>query len=219
MFRDSCGVSRESAARAVTRLFIAAIAVVCLPSICFAQPISLSLISGQSLHGRFEQTRNLKGISATLKSSGSFVLVPYKGLVWRVEQPIQTITVITREEVRQIINGNYVQSIEAARVPLIRHFYDMLGGALMGDWSALRHDFAVKATGDHEAWHTVLTPLHSDDLITGAISSIVITGGAMVDRVDISRANGDSEHLTFLEQNISSMPLSADDTQLLAVKP
>lgn len=203
----------------MTRSFITAIAITCLASICFAQPIGPSLTSDQSLHGRFEQTRNLKGISATLKSSGSFVLVPYKGLVWRVEQPIQTTTVITRKGVRQIINGNDVQRIEAARVPLISHFYDMLGGALMGDWSAMRHDFAVKTTGDHHAWRTLLTPLHPDDPITGALSSIVITGGAMVDRVDISRANGDSEQLTFLEQKISSAPLSADDARLLTGKP
>jgi Outer membrane lipoprotein carrier protein LolA-like len=219
MLRDSGGVSGEGAARAVTRSFIAAIAIASLASICFAEPIAPSLTSGQSLHGRFEQTRNLKGISAKLKSSGSFVLVPDQGLVWRIEQPIQSTTVITKEGVQEIINGNDVQRIEAARVPLISHFYDMLGGALMGDWSAMRHDFAVKTTGDHRAWQTVLTPLHSDDPITGALSSVVITGGAMVDQVDIRRANGDSEQLTFLEQKISTAPISTDDARLLSGKP
>jgi hypothetical protein len=203
----------------VTRSFIVAIAITCLASICFAQPIGRSLTSGQSLHGRFEQARNLKGISATLKSSGSFVLVPDKGLIWRIEQPIQTTTVITRDGVRQIIKGNDVQHIEAARVPLISHFYDMLGGALIGDWSAMRHDFTVKTTGDDYAWQTVLTPLHSDDPITSALSSIAITGGAMVNRVDITRTNGDSEEITFLKQKFSSAPLSADDARLLTVKP
>ena len=132
----------------MNRLLIAAAAIALLSSVCFAQlAIGPSLAPGQTLHGRFVQARNLKGIASTLKSDGTFVLAPGKGLIWRIEDPIQTITVITPAGIRQIVNGSEVQRIEAAKVPFIAHFYDMLNGALMGDWTAMRHDFCGRDDG------------------------------------------------------------------------
>jgi len=191
-----------------------------LTSVCFAElAMGPTLAAGQTLHGRFVEERHLKGLSSTLKSEGSFVLASGKGLIWRMEQPIQTLTVITPAAIRQIINGSEVQHIDAARVPFIAHFYDMLNGSLIGDWSAMRHDFVVKSTGDRQAWRTVLTPLQPDDPIAGMLASIVISGGKMVDSVDINRTNGDSEHMAFLDQKVSNVPLVGEEARLLDSRP
>jgi hypothetical protein len=203
----------------VTRWLIAAVAIGSFASICLADPaMGPALAPGQTLHGRFMQERHLKGLTSTLKSEGTFVLAPGRGLIWRIEVPIQATTVITPFGLRQIINGNEVQHLDAARIPFIAHFYDMLNGALMGDWTALRHDFAVKTTGSRDAWRTVLTPLHPNDPIAGMLQSIVVTGGKMVNGVDINRTNGDFESMAFLDQTISSVALSADDARLLDTK-
>jgi hypothetical protein len=203
----------------MNRVLIAAVAIALLSSVSFAQlAMGPTLAPGQTLHGRFVQTRNLKGISSTLKSEGTFVLAPGKGLIWRIEDPIQTVTIITPDGIRQIINGNEVQRIDAAKVPFISHFYDMLDGALMGDWTAMRHDFAVQTKGDRAAWRTFLTPVRPNDPIAGMLASILITGGKMVDGVEISRANGDSERIAFLDQTVSGVALSADDARLLEIK-
>ena len=200
----------------MNRSLIAATAIVSLSSVCFAElAIGPALAPGQTLHGRFEQARNLKGIASTLKSDGTFVLAPGRGLIWRIQDPIQTTTVITPAGIRQIINGSEVQRIDAAKVPFIAHFYDMLNGALMGDWTAMRHDFAVQTTGDRGAWRTLLTPLRPTDPIAGMLASITITGGEMVDGVEISRTNGDSERIAFLDQAVSSVALSGDEARLL----
>ncbi len=191
-----------------------------LTSVCFAElAMGPTLAAGQTLRGRFVEERHLKGLSSTLKSEGSFILAPGKGLIWRIEQPIQTLTVITPAAIRQIINGSEVQHIDAARVPFIAHFYDMLNGSLIGDWSAMRHDFVVKSTGDRQAWRTVLTPLQPDDPIAGMLASIVISGGKMVDSVDINRTNGDSEHMAFLDQKVSNVPLVGEEARLLDSRP
>ena len=207
-------------------------AIVGLASVCLAEATTIhqaegatiqtmgpTLAPGQTLSGRFVQERHLKGITSSLKSEGNFVLAPGKGLIWRIEQPIQTVTVITPAGIRQIINGSEVQHIDSARVPFIGHFYDMLNGALTGDWSALRHDFAVKSTGDRKAWRTVLTPQRPGDPVAKFLASIVISGGKMVDHVDIHRANGDSEHMAFLDQAVSSVALTAENARLLDDKP
>lgn len=203
----------------MNRGLIAAIAIALLSSVSFAQlAMGPTLAPGQTLHGRFVQARNLKGISSTLKSEGTFVLAPGKGLIWRIEDPIQTVTIITPDGIRQIINGSEVQRIDAAKVPFISHFYDMLDGALMGDWTAMRHDFAVQTKGDRAAWRTLLTPVRPNDPIAGMLASIVISGGKMVDGVEISRANGDSERIAFLDQTVSGVALSGDDARLLEIK-
>jgi hypothetical protein len=178
-----------------------------------------TLAPGATLDGRFIQDRHLKGLASTLRSEGNFVLAPGKGLVWRTEQPIQSTTVITPAGIRQFINGSEVQRVDAAKVPFISHFYDMLNGVLMGDWSAMRHDFTVNTKGDRQAWRTVLTPLRPHDPVAGLIASIVISGSKMVDGVEINRANGDSEHMTFLDQTVSSAPLSDEDARRLESKP
>jgi|SRR5579863_76172 len=174
------------------------------------------LAPGQTLRGRFVQTRRLIGLPSPLTSDGSFVLAPGRGLIWRLEHPLQTTTVITPSGIRQLINGSQVQQIEAAKVPFIASFYDMLGGTLAGDLAALRRDFAIKTIGDRNSWNTVLTPIRPDDPVAAMLASIVITGGKMVDSVSITRANGDTERLTFLQQTISSLPLSSDDQRLLS---
>src|SRR5580700_4644801 len=192
----------------MNRVFVVTVAIVALSTVSFAQlAMGPRLAPGQTLHGRFVQARNLKGISSTLKSNGTFVLAPGKGLIWRIEDPIQTVTIITPTGIRQIINGNEVQTIEAAKVPFVAHFYDMLDGALMGDWTAMGHDFAVQTNGDRAAWRTLLTPVRPDDPIAGMLASIVITGGKMVDGVEISRKNGDSERIEFLDQAVSGVAL------------
>jgi hypothetical protein len=91
----------------------------------------------------------------------------------------------------------------------------MLNGALMGDWTAMRHDFSVETTGNRDAWRTLLTPLRPTDPIGGMLASIVITGGKMVDGVEIRRTNGDSERIAFLDQSVSSIALSGEDARLL----
>lgn len=219
MFRDSSRPGRESAALTVIRSIVAAIAIASLASVCMVEGAPApTLAAGQTLHGRFVQVRHLKGFASPLKSDGAFVLAPGRGLIWRTEDPIKTTTVITPAGIRQIINGNEVQHIDAAKAPFVAHFYDMLNGALLGNWEAMRRDFAVKTTGDRDAWRTILTPLRPDDPIAGMIASIVVTGGKMVDGVELNRANGDSENMTFLDQTVSSAALTGDDAGLLLNK-
>ena len=125
MLRNSAGPGRESAAllvtRAASRSLIAAIVAAALICICGAEfDMGPTLSPGQTLHGRFVQERHLQGLASTLKCSGTFVLAPGKGLIWRIEDPIQTTTVITPAGIRQIINGSEVQRIDAAQASVHR---------------------------------------------------------------------------------------------------
>ena len=202
-----------------TKLIFAAIAIAALASVSFAEsPIGPTFTAGDALCGRFTQSRKLKDIAQPLNSDGSFVLEPGRGLIWRLEHPVQMTTVISPAGIRQIIGNNEVQRIETVKVPVIAHFYYAMNGALLGEWTALKKDFTVQSMGDSHAWRIVLTPLRSTDPLVAAFASIAIKGGKMVDAVDITRANGDSEEIRFFDQKISSLMTHPDDAKLLEDK-
>jgi outer membrane lipoprotein carrier protein LolA len=174
-----------------------------------------SLLPGQSLHGRFVQERHLSGLNAPLTTEGDFLLVPGKGLIWRSAKPFEAATIITPAGIRQIVNGTEVQSLSAARLPFLTRFYDMVGGALLGDWSALAKDFSIGKTGNAAAWRIALTPSRADDPVAGQLRSIVVTGGRLADLIEIHRANGDWERIQFLDLSSSTQALSNADAALL----
>ena len=59
-----------------------------------AQAQSLGLAGGEVLRGRFTQQRFLQGFNAPLTSSGSFIVAPGRGIVWRGETPFAIVTVM-----------------------------------------------------------------------------------------------------------------------------
>jgi Outer membrane lipoprotein carrier protein LolA-like len=177
-----------------------------------------TLAPGQTLYGRFVQQRYLKGLTAPLKTQGDFVVSPAAGIIWRVNQPVRSITVITAAGMRRITDGD-VQRLASSKVPAYAHMYASLADAITGNWAALRQDFTVAYTGDRHAWRVILTPLQSTGSLSAHLTSVILTGGARIDTVDINHANGDSEQVAFLNQVVSNTPLSEPDTLLLRDKP
>lgn len=184
-------------------------------SAALAQPREAQpLRPGERLEGRFVEERHLTGLSAPLNSTGRFMLVPGTGLLWRSETPFDTVLVITPKGIVQMVNGSEAQRLPAARLPFLAGFYDMLSGALGGDWSAVARDFTMDRRAETGGWSLVLTPLHADDPAATQLQSITITGSDFVDAVEIHRPNGDWERLAFLDQKRSSAPLAPEDRRL-----
>ena len=199
---------------------LAALALLLITAAALAQPRQVhALESGEVIAGRFVQERHLAGLAAPLRSEGRFVLAAGKGLIWRGEKPFATVTVLTPQGFMQSVDGKEVQRLPAARVPFLSRFYDMLSGALAGDWRAIEHDFTIDRQENQPLWIIVLHPRSSDDPASAQLQSITVTGSELVDTVEIRRANGDWEHLTFRDQVLSSTPLSSEDAQLLSANP
>ncbi|MGA2411582.1 MAG: LolA-related protein, partial [Candidatus Binataceae bacterium] len=135
--------------------------------------------------------------------------------IWRSEQPVSSVTVITAAGMRRLVDGKEVQRLASSRIPAFAHLYEVIDRAMMGDWSALQQDFAVESTGDRHAWRVVLTPLRAGGPLAARLASVVLTGGARIDTVDINRANGDFEHVAFLNQVVSNTPPADPDANLL----
>jgi hypothetical protein len=194
------------------RLLLALAALLLCAAASPPQPGALK--PGEAIHGRFVQERHLAGLASPLRSEGSFLLAAGKGLIWRGEKPFATVVVITPAGILQTVSGAEVQRLPASRLPFLARFYDMLSGALSGDWSTLAHDFTVTRSAEGDNWKMLLTPARADDPTAAQLRSITVTGAKFVDAVEIRRANGDWEQLTFLQQALSAAPLAGDDTRL-----
>jgi hypothetical protein len=72
----------------------------------------------------------------------------------------------------------------------------------------------VTRSAEGDNWKMLLTPVRADDPTAAQLRSITVTGAKFVDAVEIRRANGDWEQLTFLQQALSAAPLAGDDTRL-----
>lgn len=192
------------------------ILVLCLlPGAAWALGPETALSADQVLRGRFHLERHLQGFRAPLQSEGVFLLAPGKGLIWQAEKPFAIRTVITPSGLAQDVGGSETMRLPSTRLPFLSKLYDMLGGALGGDWAALERDFVVEKSGDGAAWQVSLTPRQGSDPMAMPFSAIVARGGRFVESVTVAKAEGDHDDITFLDQKVSASPLAAEESAAL----
>jgi hypothetical protein len=173
------------------------------------------LAEGQVLRGQFVQERHLQGFENPLRSEGRFVLAPGHGLIWQTEKPFAITTVITAAGLAQEVNGNQTLKLEASKLPFHNQLYDMLSGALTGDWAKLEAGFTVTRSGDEQHWQVALKPRKADD--PGMpFTAIDVTGSQLIDEILLTKPNGDFDKLSFHDQAISDQPLSAAEMAAFA---
>jgi hypothetical protein len=172
------------------------------------------LQKGQILRGRFEQFRTLKGFGAPLKSGGSFTLAVDRGLIWRTESPFAMMTIMTRNGLIQRSEGGADTHLPADRIPFMTQLYNMLGGALGGDWEAMTTTFAMARKDTKSGWQVTFTPLQQDNPNV-PLQSIVVAGRQNVDEVVMAKPNGDQDRIVFSQPKITSEDLTADEGALL----
>lgn len=171
------------------------------------------------LRGHFTETKHLQGFNGPLVTRGHFVVAPKYGLIWAIESPFPTTTVITPAGLVQRINDKNVMHLTAQKIPFLLHLYDALGGALIGNWKALEADFIVTQNGDEQNWEVTLVPRKADNPAM-PFSSITINGHRFVENVVMTKPGGDSDTLTFSNEVISSgEPSIAENHVFKSVQP
>lgn len=173
-----------------------------------------TLAVGQVLRGHFIQERKLAGFANPLKSSGSFVLVPGTGLIWRGEKPFANTTVISSDGILQIANNQVSLRLPASRLPGLSHLYVTLGAAVSGNIKPLQQTFSVTQQSGGAQWKIVLKPLHPENAAMSQIKSLVLAGGKFVDSAEIDKGGGDVDQITFLDQHAGNADLTADEKSL-----
>jgi hypothetical protein len=185
------------------------------PSLAAPAVEVVPLEKGQVLRGRFEQLRFLQGFQAPLKSSGTFVLAPEVGLIWKTEAPFALITVMSPAGLIQEVGGRETMRMPSARMPFMSKLYAMLGGALTGNWEGLSSAFNITRKTDGKGWRLTLEPISADD--PGMpIRAINLHGSRFLEDVDVIKPNGDHDSLVFRNQKLDSTSPTPEESKLLA---
>lgn len=175
---------------------------------------SLTLAGGEVLRGRFTQRRFLQGFNSPLVSTGSFILAPGRGVVWRGEAPFALVTVMGPGGLVQRVAGGTTTHYPASRLPAIVRLYEIFGAALSGDWQKLVSVFDVRRDGTDNDWMVTLTPLRAGEG-TLPLRQVVVRGGRYVDSVEVMRLNGDWDRIEFSQQAPSRASIDAETSELL----
>ena len=195
------------------RALAATFGVLLAPSVSWAQSLSLSNV--EILRGRFTQQRFLQGFNAPLASTGSFILAPNRGLIWRGETPFALLTGMGAGGLVQRVVGGATTRYPATKLPLLAQLYEVFSAALEGDWAKLEGIFEVERKGTSAKWQVMLIPRKKDGGMP--LQHVAVQGGRFVNSVEIARVNGDRDTIEFNEQVVSRDPIDGEASELLGM--
>jgi hypothetical protein len=184
---------------------LGALALLTLSSLANAfdlQQLSDQLAKPDVIHGQFIQEKHLRALPQPLISKGSFVLAKNHGLLWLLKTPLQQDYRINGKGIaRRDVSGWQLLPGKSAGAEQNRLFL----AVLQGDSSGLQRDFELALSGDAQKWHLTLTP--RSVLLKQVFNQINITGGTLVNTIELLEAQGDSTVLR-MQDSTAGQPLS-----------
>jgi len=157
--------------------------------------------AGKILRGHFVEEHQLGNGQMPMQTSGHFVVAPAEGLIWGIEKPFPTLTIVTPHAAVQDLGGLVIK-LPAKN---LRHLYDMVGGALAGDWHNLESDFTITKSGGAAHWQMVLTPL-PDGQHKLPYKVITVSGSRFVEDIVLTKADGNIDMFTFSDETLAAAP-------------
>ncbi|MGG1946618.1 outer membrane lipoprotein carrier protein LolA [Trinickia sp. NRRL B-1857] len=156
--------------------------------------IAAQLAHKTGVRAQFRQTQTLAALSAPLVSTGTLVFMRDRGVIWRTETPYRVTYVIGDAGVEKI-DANGVRTTQGRSRGGIAQVSQMMRAMLGGDLSALYSQFDVAADGTPAKWRLLLTP--NQPQLAQAVKSLRMEGGAFLNTLEITSANGDTTRIEF----------------------
>ncbi|WP_263079576.1 outer membrane lipoprotein carrier protein LolA [Endozoicomonas sp. Mp262] len=163
--------------------------------------------SVEVMQGHFQQEKNLPVFSRPLKSSGFFISVRNRGVLWEVNEPVSSKMVLMPGVLKQYTDHG-VQELKATGTA-----YDGMGVLLpalfKGDMELLSRYFFVTSDRTIKGWVIQLKPIN--EKLAELIKSVVISGeGNHINQASLYGAAGDTTHITFEDIEISHRPATVE---------
>lgn len=173
--------------------------------------IAARVQSAPVLRGDFAQERVLAGFAKPLRSSGSFLAVRGRGVVWTTAEPFPGELVITADAIRERVEGSETVVVDASREPALREVNRILMALLQGDLATLGTQFEIAGENADGGWRLQLTPRGE---LAQAIARIELEGAAQVRRVAIFEPGGDASVIAFSAHASAEALAPADAARL-----
>lgn len=147
------------------------------------------------VRGHFVQQKFLRSLPQPLTSRGDFTLAAGRGLLWLLRSPIA-------QDLRISADGIARRGPDGAWQALPQHAgagreNRLFLAVLAGDTRGLRENFDLTLTGGTDAWQLVLLPRSA--LLRQIFENIQISGGKLVDRIELREVQGDRSVLQMID--------------------
>jgi hypothetical protein len=184
------------------KAFLFLISLIAVQNLPAAEPfdaVKARLRTFETLKGRFSQSKRIQGIKRPLKSSGTFIVLRAKGVLWKTERPIQSLLVISKAAISVVKDGKKTDQISMKEQPALRLIGEVVFALFSADTESLKAHFKVTSSklDEDSPWKLQLQPL--DPLIARAIKGINLEGGSSVSLIQVLETNGDSSLVGFTE--------------------
>lgn len=155
----------------------------------------------QHIQGQFTQQRQLKSLSKPMTTSGQFVLLPQKGLLWQMQKPFTNTIRVRADGIKQWNGQTWVSPNKSAQTQQVQLFLDLLAGNTQN----LEKQFHLALSGSTNQWTLRLTP--KTILMKQIFTQINITGDNMVRKIELQEKQGDTTTMQFSQLD-TSKPLN-----------
>jgi Outer membrane lipoprotein carrier protein LolA-like len=195
--------------------FVACVVVLASIPLWAAAPVAKiqsMLVKPKVLCGRFDQKKQLTGLSKPLVSNGRFCVVADKGVLWRTLQPFPITVRLTRDEIVHLQGDRVAMRLDAKQEPAVRMINRVLFALLAGNLGETEKLFEIDGDIHDHSWSVTLKA--RDPALARAISSIALDGGAFVKNIAISETSGDHTRIMFSEIQTGDAAMSVDEAAL-----
>jgi Outer membrane lipoprotein carrier protein LolA-like len=170
--------------------------------------IAQRLAGKSGVRAQFRQIQTLAALKAPLISTGSLLFVHERGVIWRVDTPYRATYVIGDGGVAEIDADGRRVARGAQRAGGVAQVSRIMRAILGGDLSALYSQFDVAASGTPAQWCLQLTP--NQPQLAQALKGLRMEGGALLQTLTITAANGDTTHIDFSGSELVDAPTAAE---------
>lgn len=167
-----------------------------------AAAVTQRLASRQLMHGLFEQTRELRGVSGGLTSTGEFYFWRGHGIYLATLEPVLQATTYRSDVTLRWLPGQTQPKKLNGRQD--RHFRELLIAIFDFDEEKLARDFKQAWTFGDSGWQLALEPRNFAS--KRFLESITLWGSQNIDRLSIVSQSGETLHIAFTATNALLQP-------------
>lgn len=191
----------------MARLSLLLLALLSWPTLAITlADVQQQLTAANARSARFEQERQISGLTQALRSSGELLLVKGKGLWWQQQKPFPLTLTLTPARMVQQLPGQPAQTLDS---PQLLEFSNLMLALFDPSEAALDNYFRHTLASEGEEWTLTLEPIRSP--LDKVFASLVLKGRHELASLAIHDKQGDVTLIRFVDWQLKTLPLSAEE--------
>ncbi|MGL6336951.1 outer membrane lipoprotein carrier protein LolA [Aeromonas jandaei] len=191
----------------MARLTLLLLALLSWPTLAITlADVQQQLTAADARSARFEQERQISGLTQALRSSGELLLVKGKGLWWQQQKPFPLTLTLTPTRMVQQLPGQPAQTLDS---PQLLEFSNLMLALFDPSEAALDNYFRHRLSSEGEEWTLTLEPIRSP--LDKVFASLVLKGRHELASLAIHDKQGDVTLIRFVDWQLKTLPLSAEE--------